>query len=58
MDFDLLTTATTSSPHQLHPTLIKDNPHTAFNSCFTHRGGSVRTFKVPKAMTVKMGADR
>ncbi len=57
MDFDLLTTAT-SSPHQLQPSLIKDNPQSTFNSCFTHRGGSVRTFKVPKAMTVKMGADR
>ena len=57
MDFDYLATAT-SSPHQLQPTLIKDNQSTAFNSCFTHRGGSVRTFKPPKTMTVRIDTDR
>ncbi len=55
MDFDYLPTASTSSPHQLNLTVIKDPQST---SCFTHRGGSVRTLKPPKAMTVRMDADR
>ena len=47
------TTLMIGSPHQMHSS-VPQQKEIGNNRCFSHKGGSIRTYKVSKALSLRM----